>query len=542
MPSTREHADAVKTFLTNLPYKLHYLFLFIAGCLSALALAPLHLWLFFFVGFGYCFTLLLKNENTLRAFLIPFFFILGFHVTGLYWISNAVFVRLSEFWWVLPLSTLGLPIVLATLTSVHIASATLISRNNLPMRFWSLVLMFTVSEYIKEYIFTGFPWNLYGMIWPIESAMASLNTIGGIYFVTALTIFLAACPALIFSGYTRHAVQTWLCFVFMFFIGVAAYWQQTSISFSDAMEKKASRHVPVMTLNLIQPNIKQSEKWKDDELIAHTNLRLSLSQEAIENPPLNTYTGLPYDNIPNVIIWPETALITEIDNHSEFQEELKSALGDHENYFISGILKTEENSSYSNTMLIRDMQSMSDQYYSKFHLVPFGEYMPLSDIIPLGAMVGIEGFAPGDGVKTIKLSDSLPEFQPVICYEILFTRYFLNNPAEWIINVTNDGWYGDTAGPRQHLYITQLRALEHGKPIVRVAGTGISAIIDHRGRIKESINYNQQSVISQAVEIKPAKTYYTANGFSPLKGLVLLAFCFILISCGTRKHYFFKGN
>jgi apolipoprotein N-acyltransferase len=252
---------------------------------------------------------------------------------------------------------------------------------------------------------------------------------------------------------------------------------------------------------LVQESIPQKDKWDADKSIANTNRMITRTAGALNASGKAAQT---------IAIWPETAI-------SSFMLDANPALLRRINNLVQNNPKSvliagyfyEQGGLYRNALRVFS-KTQNVPIYTKHHLVPFGEYMPFGDIIPIGSLVGFDGFAKGAATPLVKL-DNLPAFIPLICYEIIFGNEIRSPAADWILTVANDAWYGDTAGPHQHLDAARMRAIEQGIPVVRSANTGISAVIDPYGRLTAQIPYNANATILTPLP-QPAKTGFYRFG------------------------------
>ena len=427
---------------------------------------PLHLWPLAFFGCGCLVTILMRLEQPAKATLSAFFFFFAFHLVALHWISNALLVDWQAYLWLLPVSFFGLPAVLSLIPALTLWPLCRISRANGMRRAMLVITGLIIAEGLRAWAFTGFPWNMPAHIWKTEWDIAAAAAMIGMMGVSLLTLLILAAPAIIRVFPVAGTVMLCLPLALLF-----------------TLEKPPSpaNFDPIRIIG-IQPNIPQSEKWSPDLQIRNLNRRLDLSRNAVSNPAPE----------PVLLIWPETALSYNSIHFPEFRQALPDILREGD-VLLTGYLGYRPDQGYSNSVLMMNRNAEILKTYDKFHLVPFGEYIPFSDLIPVGPLVGIEGFIRGEGVKTLAV-EGLPTLQPLICYEAIFP-WNINHQADILINVTNDAWYGDGWGPRQHLSHVAWRALETGIPVIRVAGTGISAIIDGSGKITQHTDYNHTAMV-----------------------------------------------
>ena len=449
----------------------------------ALSAPPTAWWPLLFVCLS-AFYILLSPQKGWRAFLSGWLFGFGYFLAGLYWIGNALLVPGNEFKWVWPLAIVGLPIGLAIFTGLATFAATWRADFKTWQGYCIFVFCLVASEFLRGNILTGFPWNLYGYAWGHELPMVQSVSIFGVYGLTLLTTLWACVPGLLYLQQAKLKQCVLSALVVILSISALYGWGAMRL-----------RDHPTQTRNdlivrVVQPNIPQQDKANRDLLIP--NLRKLVEASAAPFVPGKTYA----------IIWPETAVSDYVMQDINVSDFIRTSLNDKgsKHFIIGGTLRHKDGAdgktAYYNSLVAYDPRLTPLNSYDKSHLVPFGEYIPFKDHIPLQPFVNFSGFTSGGGITT-QTPDILPPYSGLVCYEVIFSgKVAKNSPRpEWMINVTNDGWYGDSPGPYQHLTMTAYRAVEEGTPLVRSANTGISAIIDPTGRIVRSIPYNAAGFI-----------------------------------------------
>lgn len=456
----------------------------LAGALATLALPPAHLLPLLLIAFPVLVWLLRGSARRRDDAAIGFAFSVGHHVPGLYWISVALFTDIERFWFMLPPALLGLPAVLA----LFVAAATLVHgivRRRFGLTGWGealcLALLWSAAEWLRGHLFTGFPWNLIGYAWvPVLPVLQTVSVIG-IYGLSLVTMVVACLPAALAGG--RPSPRPALTGLLM--LALMAGWG------GWRMQGQGLGDVPDVRLRLVQPNIPQELKWQEGAKLANLRHLVELSQA----PGWADVTH---------VIWPETAVpyLLSTGPDAVEQQALAGLLGrvaPAGGVLITGANRLDRQANGSNRYfnslfaLAGDGRVMGS--FDKFHLVPFGEYMPLRDLLPAGVAAvaaSAADFSPGPGPRSLTLP-GLPPVSPLICYEVIFPARVMPLPKtgttrpRWLLNLTNDAWYGHTAGPYQHFAITRVRAVEEGVPLVRVANTGISGVIDAYGRVRGAI-------------------------------------------------------
>lgn len=479
-------------FKNNL-FTLNNLILFIIGAVAVLALSPFNQWYLMLFSFAFFFVRLSATKGAAQGFAQGFAFAAGFFVIGLYWISNALFVYWEDYWWAYPGALLGLPLFLSLFWAI---TAALIVKFSLSHSYHRLVLFvagFATIEWIRGWIFTGFPWNLSGYAWSSALPIAQLSAYGGIFWLTLLTILWASLLGFAWIKFSQNNKKLSTPSILM----IGAIILTFSLSYTIGQVRLNTKELePDKSLGylIVQPNIPQKIKWQPELIIEHLEKLIELSTYDAKNAQ-----ELPSEKL--LIVWPETAMVQSYFEHPRIKTALRQMLKSWpvKTELLSGMLhivKKAPFSEYYNSLYYINNNAELIKRYDKSHLVPFGEYIPFipdNIIVPL---IGFSGFVPGVQGEPIVLNDSEENIFPLICYEIIFPRHLAlrqnNNKAAAIITVTNDAWYGNSPGPYQHHAMAKFRAIEQGLPVIRSANTGISGAFDSLGRqVIDNIGYNK---------------------------------------------------
>lgn len=464
-----------------------------AGALTVLVQAPYDLVLAGFLTFPVLAWMLRPGGRAgRRAFLTGWCFGLGYFVAGLWWIGNALLVEAEEFAWALPLAVLALPAFLALFYGLACLPAGLY-RGSLAGRVAALAFGFGIAEWLRSFLFTGFPWNAIGYgVMPTPLLMQPVAILG-MDAVNGLAVFLFATPALL-AGSRRHLVAG-MAGALGLAVAATAYGQ-----WRLGLPEPSGEAVPV---RIVQASIDQSEKWDAaarDRIFAR-HLQLSSG----EGP-----TGRP-----RLVLWPETSVPFLFSDRPDALERIGDVLQE-DQFLLAGAVRDEADSlaplgrRFYNSVLAIDHDGRIAASADKMHLVPFGEYLPLAgwlERLGLRQLVRAPGlFSAASGRQRISLGGL--SLLPLICYEIIFAAEVQRGAGDtvMIVNLTNDAWYGDTPGPHQHLRQAQVRAVETGRPVLRAANNGISAAIDSRGRILASLGLNEVGAIDARVVPGPFST------------------------------------
>ena len=489
--------------LLNIATSHKYIASFITGALLSFIQAPYNVWILIFPCFAMLYFLYCKASSLKQSFLIGFLFAFGYFVLGLYWIGNALLVDGNSYKWAWPLAVLALPALLSLFTGLYVALAHLIGQKEKLTGLLAFCSLLALSEWVRGYAFTGFPWNLYGYGWSSVTQVIQTLSLFGPYGLTLLTIFWG-CSLGFISLFKQH--RLWIgSFTLLSLIASYEYGHYRLFY----AEKEFDTTVQ---FNIVQPNINQEDKWKAEKLAQNFEQHVELSTPAVKARK-------------SIIIWPETSIGPALYQNSTVQERIQSVLSPND-LLLSGALIRKEDGSFHNALSAWEYRQQPQHLYSKSHLVPFGEYIPFQNLVPLKTVTQFSGFARGEGSRKINL-DSYPSVQPLICYEIIFPHEAFsknNKRPEYILTLTNDAWYGKSPGPHQHFEQARFRAIEQGVPVVRAANTGISGIINAYGHPMKTADLMTQGNIQSYLPTQTSnKTYYS----------ILKDWLFILLAIGA---------
>jgi apolipoprotein N-acyltransferase len=498
------------------------------GALSALALPPFHLWPVLFVTFPVV-VWLLDGIPTARSFgsfglraaaWTGWWFGFGYFLAGLYWFGYAYHfaVDMAVLDWLLPVAVMVVPAVLAVFTALGLALARLVWPER-PVRILSLAASLTAAEWLRGHVFSGFPWNAFGYALSESLVLAQSAAWVGIWGLTFFAVVIFAGPATLADDpvTTRRRWLPSACSVVLLAV------------FAAGGALRLSQHpveeVAGVRLRLVQPNLPNGEQAPNAAALqGRLASYRALSNVATETRPqgLSEVTHL---------IWPEDALPFYV-----FPPQIMNFMPTGA-ALITGSLRLTNDAhgprTYNSAFVVnRDGAIIS--YYDKVHLVPFGEYLPLRALLQQSDLVRFtkvsQDVSAGRERRALK-APGAPDFLPLIGYEAIFPDDAAPSGTRpgWIVNLTNDGWFGNGSGPDQHFQQARLRAIEQGLPLVRAANNGISAIVDPLGRIVAALPFNSQGVIDGILPRALPTTFYATYGdygVAGLIGLALFALCF----------------
>ncbi|AZO09905.1 MULTISPECIES: apolipoprotein N-acyltransferase [unclassified Mesorhizobium] len=504
---------------------------FLAGALAVLAQAPYDFFAVCFVSFPVLVWLLdgatgEASDGWLRrlrpAFATGWWFGFGYFLAGLWWIGQALLVEADSFAWALPFAVVGIPFALAFFYGFATVVARLFWTSDIG-RIAALAFGFGLAEWLRDVLFTGFPWNAVGYAaMPVPLLMQSVSVTGMIGMNT-LAVFVFSLPALVAA---RRHLKLGAALLAILVAGHVGFGYVRLA----APPKPQTRAVVV---RIVQPAVDLGEKWDASVRDRIFATLLGISAKAPEQGHAR----------PQLILWPETSVPFLFTERPDALKAIGDMLGDGQ-MLIAGVVREEGGSGnagsryYNSVVAINDKGEIADAV-DKVHLVPFGEYLPFADLFSrfgVGQLVaGPMNFAAGNERHAIMLPNGLRAV-PFICYEVIFPDLVSDDAAsaDLIVNVTNDAWFGDTPGPYQHFRQAQVRAVENGLPLLRAGNNGISAVVDPRGRIVDALAVDARGAIDAHVPVSN-QAFLSARQRRINGLLIMLLFALTAVAFSVRQ-------
>lgn len=484
--------------LTRAPALLQYgsaLLTLGLGVLLAQALAPVEFLWGVPVALGLVSAQLLRVSSAWNGAWVGWLFGLGYFGFGLSWIVEPFQIDPDRHAWMAPFALLFLAAGLALFWALAFGLSARVSRRGL--RILALIAAWSLAEFGRAYLFSGLPWAAFGQFW-MDSPVAVLLPWVGPHGIALLTLA-AALPLGLLGQRPVFAIAPILLVLGLLLL----------------LPPPPAAVLTQKVVRLVQPNAPQDQKW-------HPDFRWGFVRRQLD------YTSI--EPRPDLIVWPETAVPQLLSYADETLAAIAGAAGGVP--VITGIQRFQ-GQRYFNSLVVLDAQGAPTQTYDKTHLVPFGEYVPFGDVL---AQFGITGFAsqtgsgysagPGPQILDLAIGKALP----LICYEVVFPQLLnaVSERPDMLVQITNDAWFGTYSGPYQHLIQARMRAAEQGLPMIRVANTGVSAMIDGYGRIRESIALGEAGFVDALLPQPLPPTLYSRTGDLPVFVLVLLLVGFVL--------------
>jgi len=505
------------------------LYAVLAGAVTALALPPYGLVFAPLIGFP-CLVWLLdgalaqsamsKRRRFSAGFPLGWLFGLGYFLASLWWIGSAFLVEADRFAWLMPFAVVLMPAGLALFTGIGTACAALVWRGGW-RRVLALAVFLSAADWARGHVLTGFPWNSFGYLAVDSLELSQLASVVGLYGLGFFAVLIAASPAPLIDMQTarRAAIMPAIMGLALLAVWLSGYTRLHGTEPAPSDE---------VNIRIVQPSIEQSEKWKPENREAIFQQLLDLTRAPLQ--------GEAKVGLPQIVVWPESAVPFLLTREPGAMFRIAQALPE-QSMLVTGAIRAEADAGqnyFYNSIYVIDTNGMVLDLYDKIRLVPFGEYLPLEPFlsrIGITALVNApSAFKPGLRHRPLTV-DGLPAFLPLVCYEAIFPRLASNADAStgWLLNVTNDAWFGRTLGPHQHLAQAQLRAIEQGIPLIRAANTGISAIIDSKGRVLSRLNLFQTGVVDSKLPGRQEHTIYASYG-DVMFGILLFIGCLGLFS------------
>ena len=464
------------------------------GALGALGQAPANVWAATVFSLALVFGLMRAAPGWRRAGLLAWAAGTGYFMLALCWIVEPFFVDAARHAWMAPFALFFLALGLGLFWGMAVALARIAGGGAL-----ALIAGFILAEALRTYLLTGFPWAQLGHAW-INAPMLFWASWAGSLGLTALIVAAGA-------GLWHLSARNWAAGLPLFLVPLALY------ASAPMMPPDASPTADAPIVRLIQPNAPQHEKWLPEKALGFYERQLEFTAAA------------PEGGKPDLFVWPETAIPWVLSRARPALDAISKAAGG--TPVVLGLQRLD-GPRYYNTLITLDGAGAVSAVYDKHHLVPFGEYMPLGNQLAKFGIYGLAanegaGYSAGPGPQLIDLG-RIGTALPLICYEGVFPANVATYPERprVLLLITNDAWFGDFSGPYQHIAQARLRSVEQGLPMIRVANTGVSAMIDANGKMTAQLGLGQAGWVDAPLPRALPPTIYARTGDWPMIGLALL--------------------
>ena len=507
-----------------------YALAFLAGTLSVLTFAPFH----FLFLLPVCLCVLVWQldgcRSFWRTFAIVWMFSAGFYGVGLHWMGHAFLVSGTEHaFYILPLAAYLLVLLPLFFVIACILVRRLLWGEGLP-RLLAFAATLALADWTRgHFMADGLPWNMWGNTLMASLAWGQMASLVGVYGLSLVSVMFALVPALFGDGRREAQIadkRTRLLVPGAAIAFAVATWLWGTHHINSAPEQEG------IAVRIVQPNFKQRDKVERNNMneMGNVMLRLSFRPEGYESSPE-----------PDVIIWPEVAIPVVLEDESLLLEYLAKYMPSGSR-LIAGSYRYDRDSNIDqsyNSLVVLDEDAMLTEYYDKQHLVPFGEYLPYEAFFEktgLKTLVNEGGFAVGAGSRILELGEH-PDAGALICFEMIFSGDVVaqDERPDWLVNASNDAWFGDSIGPWQHLDQAAIRAIEEGLPVARSTNTGVSALIDTRGRILAKLEIGERGALDVRLPPPSPPTVFSRFGDVPMFTATFLLLLLSMLSKFRRK-------
>jgi len=485
---------------------------FIAGAASTLALAPFNAWPVLFLTFPVLVWLVDgaaagRLGGVGAAAIAGWWFGFGYFLAGLYWIGFAFLVDADKFAWLLPIAVVALPAGMALYTAFGLALARLLWTRG-ALRVLTLAATLTAAEWLRGHVVSGFPWNAFGYALTGPLVLAQASALIGLWGMTFLAVAIFASPAVL-ADHPGDSPRRFLAPAasVAILLALAGYG-------AIRLAQHPTSFVSGVRLRIMQPNLTQDERFNYGAKQRVMQRYLALSDRA---------TGPQTSGVKDVthLIWPESAFPFYLAREADALAQIAALLARH-TVLITGAVRAAAMAPSGavrayNSVYVIDRDGSIAGIYDKVHLVPFGEYLPFTDFLESLGLISLTkmpgGFLEGDRRRLMTVPGA-PSMLPLICYEVIFPDAAVPRGERpgWLLNLTNDGWFGISTGPHQHFQQARVLAIAEGLPLVRAANTGISAVVDPLGRIIKELPLGTEGVLDSGLPQPIAPTPYARIG------------------------------
>ena len=487
---------------------------FLLGGLSGVAMPPYDLWWIFGITFP-ALLFFIEKAGLYRAFFLGWIFGFGYFLVVLHWIGYAFFVNAGTDLWMMPFAVGGLAAFLAIYWGLAAGLTRYFSAKGFEP-FLLAPVFFTAMEYLRGHLFSGFAWAAPGLA---VDGMGSVSQIAYLIGMEGLTFLILLWAAALFS---LMRGQRLLPLVALVLLPVSWAWGEWRLS------QNPTQFSETVFVRIVQPNLSEDDQWRSKNARLIFDRLLSLSSQPSQLGKQITH-----------IVWPESVVPFLIDESPVARSEVGQMLGENRILMTGAVRRSapDPKADYFTSVLVIDGNSKVIAHYDKARLVPGGEFLPLAWLLePLGfrQVVSLpESFKAGKGPESLRIPGAgLVGAQ--ICYEATFPQEAVDphNRPDWLVNVTNDGWFGQSTGPWQHLAQFRLRLIEQGLAGVRSANTGISAILDPFGRYIVKSPLDVEAVYDGQLPLSLTPGLYARFGDFALLAVLL---CGFFLAFAARK-------
>jgi apolipoprotein N-acyltransferase len=473
------------------------------------------------------------------AFTIGFAYGLGYFTVAFHWLGAAFFVDGGIMLVIMPFAIVTLAATIALFWGLASALAHLLWSGG-AMRIVTLATFLSLAEWARGHFFSGFPFDLLGYAFAANDEMSQLASVIGVYGLTALAALLSMTPALIWPPDQRNLTRR----LVPFFLSLGIIAAQIGYGHYRLGSTPVTQRAD-MRMRIVQPMVLEHADWSEAKPADIIGKLIALSQTKTgpNDPGLSTVTQ---------VVWPESSLPFFLSDYPDALARVAQMLpkngllltgAPREQYdpgVTAGATTAADRPAYNSLIAVNDHGEIVASY-DKSHLVPFGEYLPFPELFGAFGLKqfvpGADGWQAGDGRRLMNVPNT-PPFLALICYEAIFSGDLGQDTAkaQFILNITNDAWFDGSIGLAQHADHVRLRAVEEGLPLIRVANSGQTLLIDPLGRVTQSLPQEQIGLLDVVPANRLPGTIFTRLGYWPFAGAMLIGLVLAWWSARRSKH------
>ena len=507
---------------------IEIIFLIILGAASSLSLPPYNYLIINFFTFSAFFIFLFKKSKITQSkkyfFFYGWLFGFGYFLSSLYWISISLTFD-QNFKFLIPISIILIPSFLGIFYGLVTFCFIISKSKKIVSSFLVFSLFFGVFEFIRGSILTGFPWNLIAYSFVNHLEILSITSLIGTYGFNLFCISLFASPAIFILRETRKDIGVCVIFLILpllFYLYGSSYKETFNSSDVTNYDYK---------VRVIGSNISLDRFYLNIDPVSVINELIEISE--------------PEKDDKTIFIWPE-GILPDVSQEEliEFKWLFEDTFSKNHLLFI-GINSQKTNKekiNYFNSLSIYGHDLEILDFYNKINLVPFGEFLPFENILKKFGLSTItnnyQSFSKGQDRKIIEIKrdDFYLKILPLICYEIIYSgKIFQNQSFDLMVNISEDGWFGRSIGPKQHFAHSIFRSVESGKYLLRSANNGIAAIVNPLGIVEQKVEYGDSGYIDFKKDKKIQPTLFSKYGNKIFITLILL-YIFMIFSFNRFKN------
>ena len=507
---------------------LNYLYIIFLGAISSYSLPPYNYFIINFITFSLFFIFIFNKKKITHSskyfFQYGWCFGFGYFLFSLYWIVISLTFDHS-FKFLIPVVIILLPALLAIFYGFITYLFSILYSKNIVSSFFIFSILFGTIEFVRGSIFTGFPWNLISFSFLNNIYFIQILSIIGTYSFNLICISFFTAPALFILRNSR--IEIMICFFFILLSVTFLIFGKIKNYHFNSLESVKNSY----SIKAISTNISLDRFFSKQDELEIINELIDLSD--------------PSKTKPTIFLWPEGIIPDSyLRDMNAYKKLFMDSFGE-DDLIIMGLNSTKTTNGKNllfNSMAIFNNRLDLVASYNKVNLVPFGEFIPFEGILSLIGLKTVtnsyQSFSSGANRAPLNLKNSKIDLNllPLICYEIIYSgKLSKDNNFDYIINISEDGWFGSSIGPKQHFAHTIFRSIESGKYLIRSANNGISAIINPMGIVEQKVEFGSVGYVELINNKLTKSTPFKLHG-NKIFLILILIYIFLIFSFNKLNH------